>query len=44
MSAIGEAAPRSGNGRDDASWVDVNVIRPKMKKIHVVDSAGTNEW
>jgi hypothetical protein len=40
--AIGEAAPERGKGGDDASWTDVNLIRPKMKKICVVDSTAIN--
>jgi hypothetical protein len=31
-----------GKGGDDVSWADVNLTGPKMKKIHTVDSAGTN--
>jgi hypothetical protein len=42
MSIRGEVAPRRGKERDDASWADVNLIGPKMKKIHTVDSAATN--
>jgi hypothetical protein len=29
-------------GGDDVSWADVNLIGPKMNKIHAVDSAATN--
>jgi hypothetical protein len=28
-SAGGEAAPRRGNGGDDASWADANLTGPK---------------
>jgi hypothetical protein len=38
----GEAAPMWGKGRDDANWPDANLVRLKMKKIHTVESAGTN--
>jgi hypothetical protein len=38
----GEAAPGRGKGGDDVSWADVNLNRPKIKKIHAVDSATTN--
>jgi hypothetical protein len=41
-SAEGEVAPGWGNGGHDASWTDVNLIGQKMKKIHVVDSVGTD--
>jgi hypothetical protein len=37
-----DAASERGNGGDDPSWSDVNLIGPKMKKIHTVDSACTN--
>jgi hypothetical protein len=37
MSAGREAAPGSRKGGDDA-----NLNEPKMKKIHMVDSTGTN--
>jgi hypothetical protein len=42
MSARGEIASGKGNGGDDESWADVNLTRLKMKKIYVVNSAGTN--
>jgi hypothetical protein len=42
-SAGGEAASGRGKGGDDTSWADVNLSRLKMKKIHIVNSAGTNE-
>jgi hypothetical protein len=32
------------NGRDDTNWVDVNLTGLKIKKIHTVDSTGTNGW
>jgi hypothetical protein len=38
----GEAAPKRGKRGDDASWTNANLTEPKMKKIHTVDSAGTN--
>jgi hypothetical protein len=38
-----EATPGRGKGGDDASWIDTNLIGQKMKKIHMIDSAGTNE-
>jgi hypothetical protein len=41
-SAGGEAASGRGKGGDDTSWADVNLSRLKMKKIHIVNSAGTN--
>jgi hypothetical protein len=28
----GEAAPRRGNGADDASWADLNLTGPKNKE------------
>jgi hypothetical protein len=31
---------RKGKGGEDASWADVNLTVPKMKKIHPVNSAG----
>jgi hypothetical protein len=37
-------APGREKGGDDASWADVDLIGPKMKKIHAVDSAATNGW
>jgi hypothetical protein len=42
MSTGGEVAPGREKGGDDASWIDVNLIEPKMKKIHVIDSAASN--
>jgi hypothetical protein len=39
---IGETALRMKKGEDDANWADMNLIGLKNKKIHVVDSAGTN--
>jgi hypothetical protein len=40
----GEAAPEREKGGDDVSWTDVNLIwTKKIKKIHAVDSATTNE-
>jgi hypothetical protein len=42
-SARGEMTPWRGKGRDDPSWPNANLTRPKMKKIHAVDLAGTNE-
>jgi hypothetical protein len=41
-STRGEAALGRKKGGDDASWVDVNLTRPKMKKMHVVDLAVSN--
>jgi hypothetical protein len=32
MSARGEAAPERGKGKDDISWVDVNLTRTKNKE------------
>jgi hypothetical protein len=29
---------REGKGVDNISWTDVNLNRPKMEKIHTVDS------
>jgi hypothetical protein len=43
MSAGGEATPGRGKGGDDTSWTDTNFTGPKIKKIHSVDSAITNE-
>jgi hypothetical protein len=40
----GEAALRREKGGDVISWADTNLTKLKMKKIHVVDSAGTNAW
>jgi hypothetical protein len=42
MSAGGEAAPGSGNGIDDVSWTDTNLIKQKIKKIHTIDSTASN--
>jgi hypothetical protein len=42
-SAGGEAALSRGNGGNDASWDDANLVGPKIKKIHAVHLAGTNE-
>jgi hypothetical protein len=42
MSVGGEATPKKGKGRDDASWANRILVGRKMKKIHVVDSADTN--
>jgi hypothetical protein len=39
----GEAILRRGKGVDDTSWADANLIGLKIKKIHAVDSTGTNE-
>jgi hypothetical protein len=41
-SVEGETASERENGGDDVSWVDVNLTGKKMKKIHPVDSTGTN--
>jgi hypothetical protein len=41
-SAVGEAPLGRGKGRDDASWTDTNLTRPKNKKNHVINSAVTN--
>jgi hypothetical protein len=41
-SAEGEVALRRGKRGDDTSWANVNITGRKMKKIHVVNSAGTN--
>jgi hypothetical protein len=38
----GEVAPGRGKGEDDASWADVNLTGPKMKKICVIDLAAIN--
>jgi hypothetical protein len=38
----GEATPGRGKGEDDVSWADVNFTGPKIKKIHMVNSAVTN--
>jgi hypothetical protein len=43
MSAEGEAVPGREKGGDDASWADANFIGPKMKKIHAVNIAASNE-
>ncbi len=40
--AKGEAAPGRGKGGDDVSWADANLSKPKMEKIHVVNSIATN--
>jgi hypothetical protein len=40
-SATGEVAPRRGKGGDNASWANANLSRPKMRKIHAVDSVAT---
>jgi hypothetical protein len=40
----GEATSGRGKEGDDASWADTNFTGPKMKKIHVIDSAATNGW
>jgi hypothetical protein len=42
-SAGGEAALSRGKGGNDASWDDTNLVGPKIKKIHAVHLAGTNE-
>jgi hypothetical protein len=42
MSVGGEPEPRKGKGGDDACWDDVNFTGSKIKKIHAVDSTGTN--
>jgi hypothetical protein len=42
MSVRGEVALERGKGGDDASWADTNLTRPKIKKIHVVNSVATN--
>jgi hypothetical protein len=41
-SVEGEAAPERENGGDNVSWFDTNLNGKKMKKIHPVDSTGTN--
>jgi hypothetical protein len=41
-SVEGEAAPGRGKRGDDISWVYVNLTEPKIKKMHTVDSTGTN--
>jgi hypothetical protein len=33
-----------GKGGNDASYADVNPTGQKIKKIHAIDSAGTNGW
>jgi hypothetical protein len=38
----GEVAPGREKGEDDASWADANLTVLKMKKIHEVNSTGTN--
>jgi hypothetical protein len=38
----GEVTPERRKGGDDVSYADVNLTRLKIKKIHTVDSAGTN--
>jgi hypothetical protein len=43
-SVEGEAAPGRGKGVDDASWADVNLTRPKNKKIYTVYLAPSNGW
>jgi hypothetical protein len=43
ISAGGEAALRREKGGNDASWDDANLAGPKIKKIHAVHLAGTNE-
>jgi hypothetical protein len=40
----GGAAPGRGKGGGDISWVDTNFIGQKIKKIHMIDSAGRNGW
>jgi hypothetical protein len=42
MSAEREAASGRGNRENDTSWADTNLIGPKNKKIHVVDSVARN--
>jgi hypothetical protein len=39
--AGGEVPLERGKGGDDV-WAEANLTGPKMKKIHAVDSAGTN--
>jgi hypothetical protein len=38
----GEVASGRRKGGDDVSWFDANLIGPKIKKIHVVDSIVIN--
>jgi hypothetical protein len=40
----GEATPGREKGGDDVSWADVNLIGPKIKKIHTVNSTASNGW
>jgi hypothetical protein len=42
MSAGREAASGMEKGGDDASWANVDLNGPKMKKTHAVDSATIN--
>ncbi len=45
MSVGGEVASRRGKEGDDDSWTDANFTGPKNeKKIHAINSAGTNGW
>jgi hypothetical protein len=40
--AEGDAASGRGKRGDGVSWADVNLTGSKMKKIHVINSDGTN--
>jgi hypothetical protein len=40
----GEVTIRREKEGDNTSWTNTNLTGPKMKKIHVVDSVGTNGW
>jgi hypothetical protein len=42
-SVRGDAISKRGKGGDNVSWADMNLTRPKMKKMHAVDSAAINE-
>jgi hypothetical protein len=41
-SAGGDATLERKKGGDDVSWANANLTGVKIKKIHMVDSAGTN--
>jgi hypothetical protein len=38
----GEVTSRRRKRGDDVSWADANLSKPKMEKIHVVNSVATN--
>jgi hypothetical protein len=39
----GDATQGRGKGGDGVGWADANLSGQKMKKIHMIDSASTNE-